>query len=415
MPVERLSAGELEQHVGDRPGICVVGGSVAGTAAAQALRTKGYDGEIRLIEAEAQLPYDRPPLSKQVLQGGLDLPALQFQSTADWSRLGITLSLGASVTELDSGQRVLRLSDGSELRASGVVLAPGTESRPLPFPDEQARVRRLRTLEDALVLRGSLRTARSIVLVGAGFIGLEVAATAVRLGLDVTVVELLPLPLAPAIGEVAAERVCAAHRDSGVTLLTSRSVAEVRGDGRVSTVVLDDGRAIEADIVVAGVGVRPATGWLAGSGLELGDGIEADAYCRTSADLVYAAGDAARWHNPAFGARMRVEHWSTAREQGATAAANLLGELRGEGAARTPFAHVPYFWSDQLDMKIQHVGRILAGGRSEVEHDGDGALFVTHRLGDRLTGATTINRPRDAMLSRRRISEECERLGPPNG
>lgn len=382
--------------------IVVVGASLAGLRAAEALRRGGFTGTLTLVGAEEHLPYDRPPLSKQVLAGDWEPERTWLRKPDDYEPLGLELRLGQRATDLDLADREVVLHGGERVPYDGAVLATGATPRRLPGAPQLDGVVELRTLDDALALRAAFEQQPKVVVVGAGFIGAEVASTARQRGLDVTVLEALPVPLSRGLGDRMGMACGALHRDHGVDLRCGVGVAGFEGDGRVSGVRLTDGSVVPADVVVVGVGVAPATAWLESSGLELNDGVVCDELCR-AAPGVYAAGDVARWTNPLFGESMRVEHWTNAAEQGQAAAENLLaGEGRG-----TPFAPVPFFWSDQYDVKIQFVGRARPGDDVEVV---DGSLEA-HRFvalygrEGRLVGCLGFSRPRLVMTYRRLLAE----------
>ena len=382
--------------------IVVVGASLAGLRAAEALRRGGFTGRLTLVGGEDHLPYDRPPLSKQLLAGEWDVDRVWLRKPDDYEPLGLDLRLGQQATDLDVEGREVLLHGGERLPYDGVVLATGAAPRQLPGSPQLDGVVELRTLDDALALRAAFEQQPRLVVVGAGFIGAEVAATARQRGLDVTVLEALPVPLARGLGDRMGAACSALHVDHGVDVRCGTGVAGFEGDGRVSGVRLTDGSVVPADVVVVGIGVSPATGWLESSGLELNDGVVCDERCR-AAPGVYAAGDVARWTNPLFDETMRLEHWTNAAEQGQAAAENLLA---GEGGG-TPFAPVPYFWSDQYDVKIQFVGRARPGDDVEVV---DGSLEA-HRFvalygrAGRLVGCLGFSRPRLVMAYRRLLAE----------
>ncbi|MEV6510115.1 FAD-dependent oxidoreductase [Streptomyces sp. NPDC051642] len=355
--------------------IVVVGASAAGLAAAETLRREGYDGTLTLIGDEPHPPYDRPPLSKQFLTGQWDAGQLALRTGADLDALGLDLRLGVAATGLDPATRAVRLSDGSTVSYDGLVIATGVRPRRLPGKGAQV----LRSLDDALALRDRLGPGRRLVVVGAGFLGAEAAAAVVGLGADVTLLEPAPVPLAHVVGTEVGEVISRAHRERGVELRTGVTVSEVTGTG----VLLADGQVVEGDAVLVAVGSRPNTEWLADSGLAVEDGVACDAYCE-AAPGIYAAGDVARWYNPLFATSMRIEHRTNAAEQGMAAARNLLAAPE----ARKPFAPVPYFWSDQYDMRIQAYGHLrghdevaLAQGDLMERH-----FVVAYRKDDRLTG-----------------------------
>src|SRR6478752_6839786 len=332
--------------------VVVVGASLAGLRATEALRRDGYDGRLVLIGAEPHLPYDRPPLSKQLLAGEWEAQDLALRR-AEYDELQLDLRLGVRATALDAAAKVLTLDPGDgtrqELAFDGALLATGATPRTLPNTPDLEGIFVLRTVDDALDLRARLDSNPRVVVVGAGFIGSEVAATCRGRGLQVTVLEALPAPLVRGLGETLGMVCGELHRDHGVDLRLGVGVAAIEGDGRVERVRLDDGATVEADIVVVGVGVAPVTEWLEGSGLTLDNGVVCDETLLAAPGVV-AAGDVARWPNRRFGETMRVEHWENAQEQGEHAARTLLG--RSE-----PYQPVPWFWSDQYDRKIQLAGR----------------------------------------------------------
>ncbi|MFF3941569.1 NAD(P)/FAD-dependent oxidoreductase [Streptomyces phaeofaciens] len=366
--------------------IVVVGASAAGLAAAETLRREGYDAALTLVGDEPHLPYDRPPLSKQLLACAWEEDRLRLRRAEDLAALDLDLRLGVAATGLDAKGRVVRLADGSEVPYDGLIVATGV--RPRRLPGEGAHV--LRTLGDALTLRERLTPGRHLVVVGAGFLGAEAAAVAWRLGARVTLLEPAAVPLAHAVGGKVGRVLAQAHRDRGVDLRCGVTVTEVTEDG----VRLGDGEVVEADEVLVAVGSVPNTDWLTGAGPQVADGVVCDAYLE-AARGVYAAGDVARWYNPLFGTSMRVEHRTNAAEQGMAAARNLLAAPH----ARKPFAPVPYFWSDQYDLRVQAYGHLR--GHDEmavVEGDLAGRRFVAaYRTGDRVSGALAVGMPPKAI------------------
>jgi NADPH-dependent 2,4-dienoyl-CoA reductase/sulfur reductase-like enzyme len=365
--------------------IVVVGASAAGLAAAETLRREGYTGTLTLVGEEPRPPYDRPPLSKQVLAAEWEPDRVALRTPADLSGLDLDLRLGVAATALDLATQEVWLSDGAQVSYDRLVIATGV--RPRRLPGEGAHV--LRTLDDALTLRERLGPGRKLVVVGAGFLGAEAAAVAWRLGAEVTLLEPAPVPLAHAVGERVGQVLAQAHVDHGVKLRTGVSVTEVTDEG----VRLGTGEEIEADEVLVAIGSLPNTEWLADSGLSVGDGVVCDEYCE-AAKNVYAAGDVARWYNPLFETSMRIEHRTNAAEQGMAAARNLLNS-----EARKAFSPVPYFWSDQYDMKIQAYG-YLRGHDEVAVVDGDlgeRRFVAAYRTGDRLTGALAVGMPPKAI------------------
>jgi NADPH-dependent 2,4-dienoyl-CoA reductase/sulfur reductase-like enzyme len=350
------------------PTIAVVGASLAGLSAARALRDQSYDGRIVVIGDEVHAPYDRPPLSKDFLAGTASLDDIAL-GTPDDEDLGLEWRLGTTAVGLDHLSRSVLLDDGSEIRSDGVVLATGAHARRLPGSDGLDGVHVLRSLDDAISLREDLATAGRLVVIGAGFIGAEVASTARSLGLEVTVVETQPIPLAGPLGaEMGA--VCAElHADHGTRLLLGTGVAGLVGTGRVEAVELTDGTRLPADVVVVGIGAIPNIEWLARSGVALGNGVLTDTRGATNLPGVVAVGDCAATWSTYAERHIRIEHWTNALEQPATAAATLLGA--GQSSAPAP---VPYFWSDQYGARIQ-----FAGSRRE----GDIARVVEGNCADR--------------------------------
>jgi 3-phenylpropionate/trans-cinnamate dioxygenase ferredoxin reductase subunit len=383
--------------------IVVVGASLAGLRAVETLRREGYDDRLVLVGAEPHRPYDRPPLSKELLAGEWEPEqlALRRQSYDD---LDLDWRLERRATSLDLRAREVELHDGERIAFDGLVVATGATPRTLPGTPPLAGVFTLRTLDDSLALAELLDARPRVVVIGAGFIGSEVAATCkTKRGLDVTVLEALPVPMVRGVGPVIGEVMGELHRDHGVDLRCGVTVADIEGDGRVERVRLGDGTAIEADVVVVGVGVAPETAWLEGSGLRLDNGVVCDETCLAAPGVV-AAGDVARWPNPRFGGElMRVEHWTNATEQGVAAAQRLLaGESGG-----VPYAPVPFVWSDQYDVKIQVVGHVRGDDEVAVAHGTlDERRFVAlfGRAG-RLTGALGFGRPRQLMQYRRMVAD----------
>ncbi|MFF9112500.1 NAD(P)/FAD-dependent oxidoreductase [Streptomyces sp. NPDC014805] len=372
--------------------ITVVGASLAGLSTVRALRAEGYDGGIFVVGEERHLPYDRPPLSKDFLKGDIDADALALGDADEYDSLGVEWLLGERAVRLDPADRSLTLSGGRRLRTDGVVIATGASPRTLPGTDGLAGVHTLRTLDDARALRAELLDGLPrVVVIGAGFIGAEVASTAHRLGLHVTVVEALDVPLERQLGR-AMGLVCASlHTDHGVRLLTGTGVAGLTGTERVTGVRLADGRELPADIVVVGVGVRPATDWLAGSGVPVDDGVVCDAGCATGIPGVVAVGDVARCPHPFTGRHARIEHWSNAGEQARTAARTLL-----TGVPAAAPATAPYFWSDQYQVRIQLAGHVAPGAEPEiVEGDVDSRTFTAvYRRADTPVAVLSLNQPK---------------------
>lgn len=335
----------------DRHGpVVIVGASLAGLRTAQALRREGHEGPLTIVGDEAHWPpFDRPPLSKQVLVGSLEPERVRLRVPED---LGADVRTGRRAVGLDLAARAVLLDDGERLTYGGLVVATGATPRRIPGTEGLAGVHVLRTIDDCLALRSDLDGATRVVVVGGGFIGCEVASSCRTLGLEVTIVDLLPLPLAP-LGSRAGEVVRTLHEDHGVELRLGTGVAGFEGDGTVTGVRLADGTILDADVVVVGIGVIPNTGWLEGSGLQLQDGVVCDDSCLALGGdgRVAAVGDVARWEHPRLGS-IRIEHWTNAGEQAAHAAKALVHGAETAG----PFEPVPYFWSDQFGKKLQFLG-----------------------------------------------------------
>ncbi|MFF8970253.1 NAD(P)/FAD-dependent oxidoreductase [Streptomyces sp. NPDC014995] len=372
--------------------ITVVGASLAGLSTVRALRAEGYDGEIVVVGEERHAPYDRPPLSKDFLKGDIGAEGLALGDADEYEVLDAQWLLGERAVRLDPVARSVTLAGGRHVRTDGIVIATGATPRTLPGTDGLAGVHTLRTLEDAQALRAELLDGLPrVVVIGAGFIGAEVASTAHRLGLHVTVVEALPVPLERQLGREMGLVVSSLHSDHGVRLLCGSGVAELIGEGRVTGVRLADGRVLPADIVVAGVGVWPNTDWLVGSGVQVDDGVVCDAGCATGVPGVVAVGDVARCPNPFTGRHARIEHWSNATEQAKTAARTLLTGVPAE-APLIP----PYFWSDQYQVRIQVAGHVAPGAEPEVvQGDIDSRTFTAvYRREGTPVAVLSLNQPK---------------------
>lgn len=384
--------------------VAVIGASLAGLRAVETLRQRGFDGRIALVGAEPHPPYDRPPLSKEVLQGTLEPEATPLRPDDKLAELELDLRLGCRAVALDPKAREVTLDTGERLAWDGLLIATGGSPRSLPGPPPPGGVHLLRTLDDALAIRSELERGPRVAVVGAGFIGGEVAASCRKRGLDVTVIEALDVPLERSIGAEMGRACAALHVDHGVALRCGTGVAGFEGSDHVTAVRLADGHRVPADLVVVGIGVCPETGWLASSGLELDDGVVCDATCATRAPGVVAAGDVARFQNPLFGESMRVEHWTNAVEQGVAAAGRLL-----DGESAPPFAPVPFFWSDQYDVKIQFAGRVRPGDAVRVVHGSveEHRFVAVYGRDGRLTGVLGFNQPRRVIAYRRMLRERA--------
>jgi NADPH-dependent 2,4-dienoyl-CoA reductase/sulfur reductase-like enzyme len=378
--------------------VAVVGASLAGLSAARALRQHSYDGRIVVIGDELHAPYDRPPLSKDFLAGTATLDDIALGSPDD-DDLALEWRLNTTAVGLDHVTRSVLLGDGSEIRADGVVLATGARARRLPGSEGLDGVHVLRSLDDAVALREDLVAAQRLVVIGAGFIGAEVASTARTLGLEVTVVETQPVPLAGPLG-VDMGAVCAElHADHGTRLLVGTGVAGLVGTSRVEAVELADGTRLPADVVVVGIGAAPNIEWLADSGVALGNGVLTDARGASNIPGVVAVGDCAAAWSPTAERHVRIEHWTNALEQPATAVATLLGAAE---PAPTP---VPYFWSDQYGARIQFAGSRREGDVARVVEGScaDRSFLVVYERDGQPVAVLGMNQPRLFTRWRRQL------------
>lgn len=392
--------------------IVVVGASLAGLRAVESVREQCFSGEVVVVGDEQHAPYDRPPLSKRVLKGSLEPDRTQLRVAAEGGVDGLNISweLGCAAASVDVAARTVDLSDGRTLPYDGLVVATGAQPRRLRGWDDVSGVHVLRTLDDAVRLRDALAASTSrLVVVGAGFIGAEVAATARGLGTDVTVVDALAAPMVRALGPQIAGVCADLHRDHGVDLRMSTGVADLVVDDEravraVRGVRTSDGDEIAADVVVLGLGVTPNTSWLASSGLDIEDGLLCDETLR-AADGIVAAGDVARWPNARFGRTMRLEHWDNAQASGTHAARTLVADLDGRAGSR--YQPVPWFWTDQFDRKMQLAGHPDSSDTVEiVEGSTEERKFLAlYRSGDRVTGAFGMNMPARVLHWQREMAD----------
>lgn len=383
--------------------IVIVGASVAGGRAAEALRQAGYDGRIVLVGAEPHRPYERPPLSKEYLVGTRGEDRLFLRPEAFYAEHAIELRLGRRATRLEPAEHAVVLDDGKRLGYAQLLIATGAAPRRLMLPGAELEgVLYLRDLRDARQLRSELadQRRRRVVVIGVGFIGAEVAACCRMLGHEVVALEALPVPLERGLGPVVGGLYAEIHRAHGVDLRTSAAVSALRGAAeRVEQVVLASGERIDCDLVVVGVGVAPEVGWLDGSGLLLRNGVIVDDRCRTNLPDVYAAGDVANWWHPGLQQHLRVEHFDNAQNQGVAAAHSMLGQLDHA------YAPVNYFWSDQYDLSLQYVGH--ASGQDTVILRGrpDAGGWSAFYIADgKLKAALAVNRFRDVSAARQLIA-----------
>jgi 3-phenylpropionate/trans-cinnamate dioxygenase ferredoxin reductase component len=385
----------------------IVGAGLAGAKAAETLREEGFDGPVVLVGEEPEPPYERPPLSKDYLLGTADRDASRVHD-ADWyAEHDVDLRTGVRAERLDPTGHLVHLSTGERLPYAAVLLATGSAARRLPVPGaELAGVRHLRTLADADALRAELADGgRRVVVVGAGWIGLEVTAAARHHGNEVTVVEPQPTPLHQVLGPQMGGVFARLHRAHGVELLTGTTVRELRGsDGRVTSVVTDGHAGLPADLVVVGIGAAPNTGLAAAAAMDVDNGVVVDHALRSATPDVYAAGDVASAFSPLYGRYVRVEHWANALHGGPAAARSMLGQ-------DVTHDRVPYFYTDQYELGMEYSGLGAPGDRVVCRGDVDGGEFIAFWLAEdgRVTAGMNVNvwdvtDPIQALIrSRRRV------------
>ena len=362
--------------------IVIVGGGIATVRLVETLRRLGSNAELVVIAGEGHAPYDRPPLSKAVLVGDDSEPPY-LRSTSDYDGWNVDLRLGRRAVGVDTDAAAVELDNGGALGYDALVLATGAEPRALPGVDGPG-VHLLRTFDDAVRLRAAMRASGRLVVVGAGFIGCEVAASARATDVDVTVVDVLSAPLVRVLGEQVADEVAAMHKAAGVDL-------------RMNSTLADHADLVDAPVTLVAVGVTPSTAWLEGSGIVVGDGVSCDASGRTSAPQVWAMGDVAGWHDSVLGRPRRFEHWTSAGDQAVIVARNLAD---GAGAVHT-LTEVPYFWSDQYGVKLQSLGTPAPDADIEVVRVGPhGRTLALYGAGGTLTGVVGFGVPRYVMRMR---------------
>jgi 3-phenylpropionate/trans-cinnamate dioxygenase ferredoxin reductase subunit len=375
--------------------IVIVGASLTGASTAIALRSEGFDGSITLIGAEAHPPYERPPLSKDYLRGESEIKKAFVKPLEWYTDNNVELRLGSAAERIDVSDKVVEIVGGDRVPYDDVVIATGARNRTLRTPGaELDGIMQLRTIAESDAIRAAASDARTAIVVGMGFIGAEVAASLRVLGLDVTAIEPLPAPLGRVLGPEVGSALAALHADNGVHLILEDIVESFEGSGRVSTVVTKSGRRLEADMVVAGIGVEPAVDVVAGSPVATDNGIVVDELCRTNVEGVYAAGDVANHLHPLYGRHMRVEHWQNAMRHGAHAAKSMLG-------ATEPYSEVHWFWSDQYDMNLQYAGHHMAWDeliiRGSIPERSFLAFYVKDGLVDAAVGMNRGKELRRAM------------------
>jgi 3-phenylpropionate/trans-cinnamate dioxygenase ferredoxin reductase component len=388
--------------------VLIIGASVAGAGAANELRRCGFLGRITLVDVQAHLPYDRPPLSKAALQGEVALPDLLFHDRGHYARSKIDLQLGSAVQRLDLHTRTVLLESGQSLTAKRIIIATGARARPFPADRCTGTVHLLRGLDDATQLRALFRPGKRLVVIGGGFIGAEVASTASGLGLDVVVIEAARLPFERILGSQVAALLADLHVQAGVELLCGVAVERIESSACGQRVFIAGDMRIDADIVVAGLGSLPNVEWLVSSGLELSNGILCDEQGRTAAPGIFAAGDVAAWLDPFNGLHVRHEHWTAAREQARIVAQSISG---GIGTLWRDF--VPYFWSDLYGVRLQMLGSAVDADDIRIVHqDNEKRAFVAeYRKAGELIGVVGCNAGAKTMRYGARLARGVIGLG----
>ena len=366
--------------------IVLIGGGLAAATAAETLRTRGYHGNLTVVTDEPHAPYERPPLSKQVLTGDADPTTTAVHPASFYTDHDIDLLTSDALTAIDRHTATVTLASGTDLHYDRLLLATGARARGLRLNEHPLQgIHTLRSLDDAVHLRDGLRNAGHVTVVGAGWIGCETAAAARTLGAEVTLVDPLETPLQRVLGARVGAVFADRHRSRGVDLRLGTGVSRARGTGRVEQVMLEDGTTIDTDLVVIGIGVTPRTEVAAAAGLDVYDGIRTDATLTTSDPHIWAAGDVANAYHPTLQTHLRVEHWANAKHQGATAAANMLG-------ADDPYDRLPYFFSDQYDLGMEYVGHATTWDRVVIRGEADSGAFVAFWLTHgRVTAAMHVN------------------------
>jgi 3-phenylpropionate/trans-cinnamate dioxygenase ferredoxin reductase component len=392
----------------------IIGAGHAAGQVAQSLRSSacGFTGRLIMVGEEPYLPYQRPPLSKQFLAGEIGLDRVYFKPPAFYEKFNVETMLNCKAVSLDRAAKQVRLSDGQAIGYDKLVIATGSRARTIAAPGvDLPGIFYLRTVDDVEAIRASLKPGRKLVIVGGGYIGLEVAAVMVKSGLDVTVVEMAPTVLARVVDPLVAEYFASVHRKAGVKIENGVAVQGFAGKGRVERVLCADGREFPADIVIIGVGIVPNVELAQAAGLACDNGIVVDEFARTSDPAIFAAGDCANHPNRLLGRRLRLESVHNALEQGKTAALAMCGKL-------VEYAQVPWFWSDQYDLKLQIAG--LSGGQNKViirgsmEKDAFAAFYLK---GSVIIAVDAVNSPQEFMASKQLIANktpvDLEKLGNP--
>jgi len=368
----------------------ILGASLAGATAAITLRDEGADGDVILIGAEPQPPYERPPLSKAYLRGEVPFDKALVRPAAFYAEHGIQTMFGTRATRIDPSARVVELEDHRRVSFDVLLIATGGRNRPVSIPGvDLDGIYSLRTVQDADRIRAEMIAGRRAVVVGMGFIGSEVAASLRQKGLDVVVIDPSKTPLFRVLGEDVGQTIAKLHRDHGVRLIFEDTVAAFEGTQRVGCVVTKGGLRLECDFAVVGIGIEPAVEALGDSGIQLDNGVVVNQYCQTNISGIYAAGDVANHYHPVFDRRIRVEHWQNAIKQGAAAARNMLGH-------RIAYDEIHWFWSDQYDANLQYAGfhttwqQLVVRGRLD-----SGSFLACYVNEGRIDAAVGLNRAKD--------------------
>jgi 3-phenylpropionate/trans-cinnamate dioxygenase ferredoxin reductase subunit len=377
----------------------ILGASLAGGTAAETLRSEGFDGKVILVGAEPERPYERPPLSKEYLRRESPREDVFLNTPAYYEKQGIELRLGQRARALHATEKLIELDSGYKIGYEKLLITTGTSPRQLRVPGADLEgIFYLRTLPDSDALGEALKKGPHVLVVGAGFIGSEVAASARSTGCAVTMLEVAAVPLVRALGEQVGAIYADFHRERGVNVRTGEMVTEFRGSDRLEAAVTSSGEVIPCDVAVIGVGVAPAVDFLQGSGIEIDNGVLTDEMCRTNIPDIFAAGDVASWWHPTWRERLRLEHYDNALNQGVAAAKSMLGI--GE-----PYAPIPYFWSDQYDLNLQYRG--YASRWDEIAVRGNPAehsFSAFYLLGGRLRACLSVNRFPDQLAATQLIS-----------
>jgi len=372
----------------------IVGAGLAGGGAAATLRDEGFDGRLVLIGAESRPPYERPPLSKEYLRGESPFEQALLQPFDFYGENDIETRFGIRATRVDAAEKVIELDNAESLPYDALLVATGGRNRRIPILGiDLEGIYGLRTVADSDRIRAEISPGRKAVVVGMGFIGSEVAASLRQLGVEVVVLDRKRVPLSRILGEEVGRVIEGIHRDHGTDMIFEDRVASFEGAGRVERVITQRGHRIECDFVVVGLGVEPVTDLLAGTGVEIDNGVVVDEYCRTGVEGIYAAGDVANHYHPVYERHIRVEHWQNALKQGPAAARNMLGE-------NEPYGEIPWFWSDQYEHNLQYAGFQTEWDELVVRGSTEERNFVAfYRKGGRVLAAVAINRGRDLQRS----------------